>query len=186
MKPTYQHFQVDLTIPFFALANQYESDGTGEGGWFRCLLIDLVSEPRGKVLIQGLSELALKWLTTSEAIKILKNLKADYLTFTIAYPESETSGNWHDDEFNALFKAWSPYYGRCPMPNSPFEACVNVKTITIQLGNWYIYFQGYDQRPYAEQTTMINLPSFDNYEVQKKAEEHWVQWRGAKYGIVYD
>lgn len=178
--------QIDLTINFFELANKYESDGTDDGGWFKCLLIDLCSEPRGKVLIDSMSELALKWLTSPLGIKVLKNLDAEYLTMTIAYPESNTSVGWHDKEFDTLFNSWRPW-AHSSMPNSPFEPCSHIKCVALQLGNWYIYFKGYEQRPFPHQTHMIILPpSWHDYNVHLKQTKHWEQWRNAKYGIVYD
>ena len=191
MKKTQPGNQVDLVINFFQLANKYESDGTSSDGWFKCLLIDLASEKRGKVLIRGMSELSLKWIASPDGISVLKKLNADYLTFTIAGPESNSSHGWHDKEFEALFNSWSS--SSCSsLKNSPFDACVDIKCVTVQLGGWYIYLKGYDERPFPNQTYMIILPGEygtcygDSYEKYRERENHWIKWRSAKYGIVYD
>lgn len=185
-KTTNPRDQVDLKIDFFRLANKYESDGTMDGGWFRCLLTELASVSRGKVLVQGISELALKWIASPDGINCLKPLNAEYLTFTIANPESDTSRGWHDKDFGDLFSKWSSARF-CSLRDSPFDACTNIKTITIQLNGWYIYLKGYEQRPYPDQPYMIILPgSFENYNELIRQEKHWVQWRSSKYGIVYN
>ena len=187
MKKTTDHqVQVDLTINFFELANMYESDGIGDGGWFRCLLMELVALRREKVLIQGISELAMKWIASPDGLNILKQLKADYLTFTIAGPESNTSrGHWHDLEFDALFRKWSSA-AHSSLPDSPFDVCTDIKTITIQLSGWYIYLKGYKQRPFPNQAYSIILPStYTDYDKHLAEEKHWGQWRNAKYGIDY-
>ena len=178
--------QIDHTINFFQHANKYESDGTSDDGWFKCMLIELASQKQGKVLIKGISELALKWIASPKGIDILKRLNADYLTFTIASPETNSSRGWHDKEFDALFHSWRGA-AHSSLKNSQFDACVNVKCITVQLNGWYIYLKGYEQRPYPNQTYMIILPAdYYDYDVHRENEKHWIKWRSEKYSLVYD
>ena len=149
------------------------------------MFVDLALEPRGKILINDISVRALKWVASDEGLRHLAMINADYVSFAIAVIETERSGGWGDYEFDKLWWKWS--WGRhSTVQDSSFQLCCNIKCISIQNSDWYIYLKGYEQRPFPNQTYMIQFPSnWSDYIVRSKLEREWMEWRSKSYSISY-
>jgi hypothetical protein len=175
--------QFDLIVDFCKTAVRYRSDGLQEGGWFRCVLADLASERRGKVLLQDLSLHAILFLASPEGIACLKNITADYLSFTEFSAESDHP-SWILPEFKPFFDSITTAR-HSDVKNSSFAECKNIKTITWHLGGSYIYFKGYDARPYQDQTWMIHFPGTQTCAQLESLRKQWVEWRSKAFGLNY-
>lgn len=173
--------QFDVIVDFGQTALRHRSDGIEENGWFRTVLSFLALEPQGKIMITDMSQRAILWMTTTEGLGYLKQITADYFSFTCC-----EFGNreWVLPEFGQMFDFKWTQYRHSDVRDSPFVVCRNIKTMALQMDNSYVYLKGYDFRP--QQDYMMIYPGTMTYKQFENYRDQWQQWRHEEFGSMFD